>query len=487
MKSVKNVLPVLLCSVMALFGWAGCMDDEEFSTSPNDGLTFSKDTIAFDTIMTGVATNTYTFQVYNPGKKALRLARVFLAGGAHSPYRVNVDGTFLEGGEATDFEVRGGDSLRVFLFLHAPESDSDHPVEIDDRLVFLTEGGARNEVVLTAYGQDVVRLTEKVLTKDTILDAKRPYHITDSLVVAAGATLRVAPGVRFYFHPNAHLMVRGTLVAEGTANSPVVMRGDRLGYMFSEQPYDRIPGQWGGVVFASESYENILNFCDIHSGTFGIRCDSAEVETTTLLMENSVVHNVSGDALSVRHARVFVGNSQLTNSGGHCVKLRGGHSTFVHCTIGNFYAFAGGRGAALDFSNYDGETRLPLYAAEFYNSIVTGYSADDIMGSQSERYTEDAFGYLFYHCLLNTPEFEDARIQHCFWDSEEATVCRDKNFAPEFDLDRLIFTFGLAAESQAVGNADAAVSASFYPLDRNGNDRMADGAPDLGCYERIEE
>ena len=52
--------------------------------------------------------------------------------------------------------------------------------------------------------------------------------------------------------------------------------------MFSQQAYDNIPGQWGGVVFTQESFNNELDFVDIHSGNFGIRCDSSAVSQLKL-------------------------------------------------------------------------------------------------------------------------------------------------------------------------------------------------------------
>ncbi len=466
---------------------AGCMSDEEYSTSPTDLLSFSADSINFDTIISGQATNTYTFEVYNPEEKALRLPSIALEKGSDSYFRVNVDGTFLEGGSGTDFEIGAKDSLRVFLFANVPEQDADLPVKTEDRLIFLTEGGMRQEVVLTAYSQDVIPLKGFVTTSDTTLSARRPYAITDSLVVESGTTLTLTTGVRLYFHPGTNLTVRGTLKAEGTAESPVMMRGDRLGYMFSNQPYDRIPGQWGGVVFTSDSYDNHLNHCDIHSGTFGLRCDSSDASREKLRLENSIVHNVSGDALHSKMSKIFVGNSQITNAGGNCVTLLGGDNTFVHCTIANFYAFAGGRGVALSYSNTDNEARLPLHSAIFLNCLITGYSADEIMGARSDRYQNDAFNFRFHNSLLCTPAVEDENITNCLWDNDEEghEVWREKNFSPEFDLDKLIFTFSLDSRSQAVGTADAEISRQYYPTDLNGRDRTADGKPDMGCYQSV--
>ena len=69
------------------------------------------------------------------------------------------------------------------------------------------------------------------------------------MIIPDGKTLTLSPGTRLLFHPKAQLIVYGTLIAKGTAKQNIILRGDRMGYMFSHQPYDRIPGQWGGIVF----------------------------------------------------------------------------------------------------------------------------------------------------------------------------------------------------------------------------------------------
>ncbi len=482
--TVKRLLPLFVGgNFLLVFLLTACLNDEDYSVSATDKLVFSTDTVAFDTVISGQPTHTYTFQVYNHNGKALRIPQVFLENGTESVFRVNVDGTFLDGGSATDFEIGSKDSLRFFLFVNPKEEDSDFPIKAEDKLTFVTEGGARQSVVLTAYGQAVIPLYAKRIERDTLLDAARPYQVFDSLVVAKGSTLTLKPGVKLYFHPEAELIVHGTLIAEGTLSQPVQFRGDRLGYMFSHQPYDRIPGQWGGITFTESSYDNFMNHCDIHSGTYGIRCDSSDVERTKLQLENSIVHNTSGTGISLRMSRVFVGNSQITNAGGNCLNILGGHNTFVHCTIGSFYAFTGGRGVALNFANADGDIRLPLHAADFANCLITGYASDEIMGKQSERYTEDAFNYRFINCLLNTPEYEDENLINCLWDETVEEASREKNFTPGFDLDKLIFSFLLNPASQAVNAADAEISRTFYPNDLSGRSRLSDDAPDIGCYE----
>ena len=447
MKPLRTAFRLWLCTLLLTLT-AGCWQDEEFSTAPTDLLRFSTDSVNFDTVISGQPTNTRTFMVYNPNARSLRISRAFLGRGTESVFRVNIDGTFLENGEASNFELYAEDSLRVFLEMTAPVSDSDEPVAVEDELTFVLESGQTQSVTLTAYGQDVVVLKGWTVTADTTLTARRPYQVYDSLVVAPDVTLNLPAGARLYFHPDARLIVHGTLRAEGALGNEVMMRGDRMGNMFSNQPYDLIPGQWGGIVLTSGSYGNIFNYCDIHSGSFGLRCDSADVSREKVRIENSVLHNVSGDVLTARACSLFVGNSQLTNAGGNCVTLYGGSSRFVH--------------------------------------LITGYGEDEIMGAQSADHADLPFNYLFRNCLLDTPEFVDEQVQNCLWDNDEAAVWREGNFSPAFDLDRLLFRFSLDSLSSAVGNADPTVTQTYYPYDRLGRSRLDDGRSDIGCYELLE-
>lgn len=203
---MRHLLILLIVLFSALI--TSCMKDEEYTTSPNDVLYFSTDTVAFDTIISGSATNTYTFTVYNRAKKALRIPKVMLQGGSSSPFAVNVDGEPLINGVAEDFEIGSEDSMIVFLMANLPESESDEPVPAQDKLVFTTAAGVNQEVVLTAAGQSVVPISQHRVTTDTIWQARKPYRIMDSLVVEEGKTLTLAAGTRLYFHDKAELIVK---------------------------------------------------------------------------------------------------------------------------------------------------------------------------------------------------------------------------------------------------------------------------------------
>ncbi len=475
------VLAAALCAAVS------CMKDEDYTTSPADALSFSRDTLAFDTVLSGEPTSTATLTVYNRNGKAVRIPSVRLGKGAESPFAVTVDGTPLRDGTAADFEIASNDSMVVFAMAKLPYTDSDTPVPAEDEVVFTTEAGREQSVALRAVGLDAVTLPAGLrVTRDTVIAAARPVRVRDSIVVEEGATLTLAAGTRLLFHSKAQLTVRGTLVVAGTREKPVVLRGDRTDNMFNGQPYDRIPGQWGGVTLAGSSYGNVISYADIHSGTWGVRVDSSDVTRSKLVIENSVIHNTQQNGLDVRMAQVTAGNCQFTNAGGDCVRVLGGDVQMVHCTIARFYVFTGGSGVALNFANYDGRVTLPLSRLAVYNSIVTGYAADELMGAQSTDNTAADFKCGFYNCLINTADNEETKkfFSNCLLDNGEGgTVSGEKNFTPDFDTSSLQFSFGLSPSSRAVGAADATVSALTYPTDPLGRSRTGDSTPDMGCYQ----
>lgn len=484
-----KVLAGFLSIISAASLLASCLSEEGFATMPTSTLQTSVDTLSLDTVIAGEPTNTYTFQVYNPSEENLRIRRIFLQHGEASPFRINVDGTFLQGGSGSNWEIYGNDSLRVFVELTAPETSYDSPQGIEDKLSFELENGNTKVVTLKAAGQRVVRLPLHTLERDTTLNARVPYLIKDSLVVASNTTLTLAAGTRLYFHSAAKLIVHGSLVAQGTAQQNIQFRGDRMGYMFSNQPYDRIPGQWGGIVLKEQSQDNKLDFCDIHSGDFGIICDSSSLSKTKLTLTNSVIHNTSGDGLQLNSCVAVVGNSQITNAGGNCVSILGGNSQFTHCTIGQFYALAGGRGVALNISNSHDEQLIPIERAEFRNCLITGYNADDINVTTSSRFSQEDIKFYFDHCVLNTPTVaDDPRVNACIFESEiPENERREKHFWPAFDLDKLLFSFTLRSNGVISDKADVNLTRETFPFDRLGRPRIINNTAAPGCYAPIAE
>lgn len=477
----------IVALLLAMFALASCVSDEDFPTPAGATFRLSADTINLDTVLTHTASATRTLTLYNDNSDGMSITSVTIEGEDAAQFLANVDGVSISPNPDLDIDrgimpldCRGKDSLIAFVQFNAKDTDEPQAVESRAKLVFTLANGIRQSVALIGYSQDAVMLAGQVYTEDATLDADRPYFVRDSLIVGEGATLTIAAGVTLMLRPEAFIRIDGTLIADGTLEKPIIMRGHRLDDMFVNQPYDRIDNQWQGIIFSSTSYGNRLNYCDIHSGCWGIRCDSSDVSRLKLTLENSVVHNVKQDALQLISSQCFVGNSQISNAEGNCITVHGGDNRFVHCTIASFSPFTALRGNALVFLNTLNDHPCPVERLEFINSIVTGYASDEIFAYTSDD-SAVSNNYSFRNNLLCTPEITDApSVVNNLWEVVNDTTARQGNFVP-FDLPALRFSFELSADSKARGLADPSVSAEHYPLDRLGRARIP--VADAGCYQ----
>lgn len=479
--------PTLTAAVAFLMmATAACSDYDKWTTSPSATLTFSADTVAFDTLISTVPSSTRTLIVHNTGGKGVRVSRVALAGGSGSLFRANVDGMPLAGGTGADFEIRRRDSLVVRLECTLPETGSASPQTFSETLTFTLESGVEQAVLLTAQAQDAYFVRGLCIGSDSTLLADKPYVVHDSLVVDGGATLTLPAGCTLMFHEKAGLAVRGRLLARGTAERPVTFRGDRTDRMFPYLPYDNTPGRWEGISLLSGSWGNVMDHCDVHSATYGIRADSTGLtqEGTALDLRNSVVHNIAGDGLHLEHTVADVANTQVSNTLGTTVHLHGGAYRFTHCTVAQFYPFSADRGSALFLANDVDGRYLELQRAWFTNCVVTGYGDDVLLGSIQEG-TDYRCDYLFDHCFLTTPEVkDDDRYVAVVWDSKDMDLRGGDNFLL-FDTDNFRYDFTPDSLS-AMRDMGSPEGAARWPDDRLGRSRLDDDGPDAGCYEYTE-
>ena len=106
---MKKLFILFFLSVVMIM--AACSDDDTFTTSRSNLLSFSTDTLRLDTTFSNVPTSTKIFWVYNKSGDGLRLTNVRLAQGNQTGFRVNVDGVELSAG---------------YVALNRVEARSDH-------------------------------------------------------------------------------------------------------------------------------------------------------------------------------------------------------------------------------------------------------------------------------------------------------------------------------------------------------------------------
>lgn len=476
---MKSIFIYILLIVGAANMLWSCTDDD-FSTSASDLLTFSVDTVRLDTVFSTVPSSTRSFWVHNNSGRNIRCSNVRLENGNQSGFRVNVDGAFLspsDGYQTGNIEVRKGDSVRVFVEITSPKGNRVEPRHVTDNIVFTLEGGAQQKVNLDAFSWDAVFVRNLVVSRDTAIAAGRPIVVYGKMLVDEGATLTINSGVTLYFHADAGIDVKGRLLCRGTADNKVVLRGDRLDNMFDYLPYDNVSGQWQGLQLEETSYGNVIDFTDIHSTFDGLRVDSSDVSRETLRLSNSTIHNCQGNACYIENSKAEIINCQLTNSLGNCLYVDGGDVVVNNCTLAQYYPFDSGRGSALLFSG----ARHPLKSFLCSNSLVTGYSSDEMMGEKPTEGSENEFSYTFNHCIIRTPVVETEDSVHFvsveYENPEDTTSAGMKNFVL-IDTDKLRYDFHLRSESAAIDKADPNTSTTS---DHDGMPRSE--KPDVGAYE----
>ena len=467
-KSLKYlIIPLLIVQI-----FFSC-EKEEFNTSIDANLVFSTDTILFDTIFTSIGSATQKFTVKNPYNKNLKISSIYLAGGESSPYRLNIDG--YPGVRLDNIELREKDSLYIFVEITIDPNNSDFPLVVKDSIIF-SFNNKQQDIDLIAFGQDVHKFN-----KDTIIGAEtwisdKPYLIYDYLFIDANSTLTIEPGAILHFHKNSRLYVAGSIVSNGTFESPIIFQGDRL-----EDMYEDIPGQWDGIWLMAGSKDNIFNFSEIKNAIIGIQVDTlANLSKPTLLLSNSRIENMTSAGIYAQGSTIEAFNNLITNCGQFAVALTiGGSYEFYHCTIANYWGFSTRRTPSILINNYyidiyGGTQVRPLNNALFGNCIIYGNKESEIIidGNDSET-----FNFKFDHTLIKV----DSDFSTSDPDYFESVITNyDPKFKDPYNGDFELDTLSIAKD---FGKPEYGL---MFPYDINIQNRNSDSGPDLGAFERIE-
>lgn len=481
---MKSRILFYILTIFVALAISSCDDEDSFTVSPSNILTFSVDTVRLDTVFSTVPSSTRSFWVYNKSGDGLRCNSVRLEHGNQNGFRVNVDGVYLSptsGYQVNDIEIRNKDSIRVFVELTSPTNNNGSPRKIEDNLVFALESGVQQKVNLNAYSWDADLMRNVRIYEDaTIGNTSKPIVIYGGLTVAENATLTVAPGTTLYFHGDAGIDVQGRLVCAGTAENNVVLRGDRLDRMFDYLPYDNVSGQWQGLRFHETSYDNRISYTDIHSTFDGVVVDSSDVSKPTLTLEYSSIYNCQGTALSVTNSNVELRNTLLANTLNDCLYVDGGIVNMNNCTLAQFYPFDANRGVALRFSSL----KYPLHQLTCRNSLITGYSQDEL-SAVHEDVEGNIFNFDFSNSIIRTPKImtdDSLHFVNVVYEEYTDTVKAGAKHFRKIDIDNQRYDFSLDSISPAIDKADVLTA---EPLDITGSRR--DDAPDIGAYEYKKE
>jgi len=452
---------------------------EQILTSHSVKLSFSSNTVLFDTVFTTIGTANQILMVYNNYSRPIVISSIKLAGGARSPYEINVDG--VSGTSFSDLELMTKDSLYIFIAVKINPTNSNSPLLVSDSLEFITNGNNQN-VKLIAFGQDVHLYNGATLPGQITWNYNKPYLIYNSLTVD---DLTIKAGVKIYLHYNANLIVNKHLSIQGSLDSLVSFYGDRL-----DNYYQGAPGQWGEILISAGCKNNYIDYADIENGVVGLEVgkSSSVNSNPDLFIKNTKVINMAYSALISYGAVIKAENCVFANSNSYLVALtRGGNYTFYHCTLANSGVISMTRLLpSLYISDFIQDS-----SAEYVGNLKNFYMANSIVyGSFSNEFGKafsnltNSLNYKFDHCILRYSQ--DMSDTNHF-----KGIVPNSNNNPQFISpfntgSNQSLNFELDSSSSALKQGLIRI-ADTVPVDILNNSRFANGyPPDLGAYERTQ-
>jgi len=478
----QNMQKIFGSLIVALLILMFACTKEIFITDSGARLSFSADTIKFDTVFSTIGTTTARLVIHNPYKQTIRISQIYLAKGQSSNYHINING--YQTNQLTNVDLQPKDSLYIFVQLTVSTIGGNNPLVVKDSIVFITNNNLQH-VELYAVGQDAHLLNNAHIKTQTWTEGK-PYLIYNNVVIDTNQILTIAEGTKVYFHRKAKLTVYGSLRIDGSISKRVLLSGDRL-----EDLYKDVPGQWEGITFCQSSSNNYANNATIKNAITGINFDTQSFGAQTdLKLHNTAIENMTMWGIYAINSNIFATNCLITNCGQYSFAAQaGGQYNFYQTTFANYF---GGWSSTTritpsillsnTFSSDFGVITNDLTVAYFGNCIVWGNQPDEI------GVTKDAgaqLNFMFDNSLLQIQNPSNMNIDttnhyqfyKCLYGSDQGKLFLniDKN---DFRLDTV---------SSMAKDKGSVLIVNKYPsllyTDFSGQSRLLDGMPDLGAYE----
>ena len=432
-----------------------CVKEENFLTDSSVKLSFSSDTVAFDTVFTSMTTTTHYVTVYNNYDEALLIDAVTVEGTYANRFRLNVDGDTNR--VARNVEIAAHDSIFIFIQANINPNDQTNPFLVNADIVF-SFNNKKQHLPIVAYGRNAVyhtptythQLYQLYINRrgqlDTLWipfsiidcnswDHSLPHVILGYAVVNSNETLHLTAGDELYFANDACLWIydSATLDVRGTLQQPVLftsMRHD--GY------YDSLPGQWSHIWLSQGSKDNHIEWARIENGTNGIVVDTNVNSNPTLYISNTVICNHSEKGILGQGSHIVGDNLLVYNCGTALLDLHyGGRYIFSNSTFANYWRYSSRKTPSVTINNYYAysETIIfprPLHEATFRNCIIYGnYGGSNDSGEiKFDQLEGCAFNCTFSNCLLRTSLLENADASVILNQDPLFTDTKANNFIP---------------------------------------------------------
>lgn len=480
----KNLFLILLFVTLFFSSFFTSCKKEHLNTT--SGISFSTDTLTFDTLFSTLGSTTKFFTIRNTLKQPIKISSIRLAGGNTSSYRINVNGD--AGTTFNDIEIPAKDSLYVFVEVTINPNAAHLPFIVEDSVQFLTNGNLQ-QVQLNAYGQNAHFFNADSIETNTVWNDDLPYVILNYLQIKPSASLTINPNCKVYFGGGAAMIVEGNLDVLGTDTSNMVtFRGVRLDKDIADRSYDDFPGQYAGVFFLRGSSGN-LEFLNMRNSSYGINVGNikttydaaanlAQLQSMSIAnapivsIKNSKIYNNAFYGIFGFLGKVYAENTLIYNCGKNVIGLYvGGDYEFLNCT---FYArssayISHAKESAFYINDYFklDETNY-LFAdvaqASFENCILYGTLDDEIITDDLSN-NPTPISLTFNKCVVKTKTPLNTSIY---------TNCKTDD--PQFK-DVFKNNFNLKTTSPCIGFS----TSNFPSIDIDGFSRI-NNPTDCGAY-----
>lgn len=455
----RYLLFIFSCSfLLSLF--LSCKKPVE--VNPDQPLSFSSDSVFFDTLFTSLLSISKKIIVYNKSDRSLTIDKIEVDGGTLSPFKTIINGATTNSRESVLIER--GDSIFILVSVKIDPADTiKNLFLVSDAISFRVRDKVQR-VSLTAYGSNAIFLNNQTLSCSTNWTSSKPYVIYNTVTVQEGCTLTVDKGAKIYFHENALLKVNGTLIINGSKDSTVLLSGDNL-----RKGFEELVGQWNGIEISKASKNNKIAYAIIKNAKTGILAEEEPDSDTIpeITIANTVIKNMSVSGIEAYGADIYIHNSLITN----CVVnafagLGGGNYYLDYNTFANYSYDFFREDSTLYFSDYshtkDGTLISGPLNAKLRNCIVWGSSQNEVR----IVYKEATSNISAYHSLLKTSRQQFSGNGNLLNVDPKFIWPAQKNFR----LDSL---------SPAIGWGMPILG---IDIDLDGKSRLS--APDLGAYQR---
>ena len=517
---MRNSLVILF--IISILSLASCREDFNFEPS-NGGLEFSKDTIYFDTIFTGISSSTYTLKVYNNSNKDISISQIKFAKGLESKYRMTVDGMIGNNNRIFEnVEMLAKDSMYIFIETTVDIAEANPSDFLYTDQILFNGGTIEQKVELVTLIQDAYFLypqrfddgttetlpigddeifgfyldeNDPVNGNEYIWNNTKPYVIYGYAAVPSNKTLTVEAGARIHFHAESGLIVgnNGSIQVNGLPSTnpdnfyenSVVFEGDRL-----EPLYENVPGQWGTIWLTQGSKNNKFENCLIKNGVYGMYVTgntNLSNPVADLTLYNVELYNHSNFGILASTAYITGENVVINNVGQAGLACTyGGKYNFNHSTFNNNWQSS--KQVSVLLNNYiEGaipETQ-PMEEATFTNCIIFGSNQIQFIIDKKDN---PVFNYKLDHCLIRFNNvnnvFTNNPLYQFTTDNEHYENCliatNSSVFRPSFfdiNSNQLIIGDDSAARAQA----NYSFSAGTYDI----TGRIRENPSDIGAYNFV--